>query len=108
MAESRVLVIEGDEQSAATLNSVLQFIDFSPVHVSSAAELKLGDRRPQDWLAVIVGEESDPAALGRFIEWLKRDRHHPPLLVSPTKQDALCDTYGLDRSACFALDHPVR
>lgn len=108
MAESRVLVIENDEQSAATLTSVLQFIDFSPVHVTSAAEITLVDRRPQDWLAIIVGEEKDPGALGKFIEWLKRDRHHPPLLVSPAKQEALCEQYGLDRSACFSLDHPVR
>ena len=108
MAESRVLVIDGDEQSAATLTSVLQFIDFNPVRVNSAAELKLAERKPQDWLAVIVGTEPDPAALGRFVDWLKRDRHHPPLLVPPAKHDAICEQYGLDRSACFALELPVR
>ena len=108
MAESRVLVIDGDEQSAATLASVLQFIDFAPVCVGSAAALKLSDRRPQDWLAVIVGQEADQAALGRFIDWLKRDRHHPPLLVSPARQEAICEQFSLDRSACFALEQPVR
>jgi sigma-54 specific flagellar transcriptional regulator A len=108
MAESRVLVIDADEQNAASLASVLQFIDFIPVCVSSAADIKPGERKPGDYLAVIVGNEPDGAALGRFIEWLKRDRHHPPLLVSPARQEALCDEYGLDRSACFALEQPVR
>jgi len=108
MAESRVLVIESDEQQAAALASILQFIDFIPVCVSSAGDIKAGERKPGDYLAVIVGSEPDPAALGRFIDWLKRDRHHPPLLVPPARQDALCDEFGLDRSACFALEQPVR
>ncbi|WP_428383422.1 sigma-54 dependent transcriptional regulator [Nevskia ramosa] len=108
MAESRVLVIDGDEQSSATLASILQFIDFVPVCVPSAAALKLADRKPQEWLAVIVGQEADAAALGRFVEWLKRDRHHPPLLVSPMRQEAICEQFSLDRSACFALEQPVR
>jgi len=108
MAESRVLVIESDEQQAAALASILQFIDFIPVCVPSAAALKLAERKPQEWLAVIVGQEADPVALGRFVDWLKRDRHHPPLLVSPPRQEQICDQYGLDRSACFALEQPVR
>ena len=108
MAESRVLVIEGDEQNAATLNSILQFIDFNPVHVESTAELKLAERRPHDWLAVIVGKDADSAAFARFIEWLKKDRHHPPLLVAPGRQEAICEQFGLDRSACLALDNPIR
>ncbi|MCX7071595.1 MAG: sigma-54 dependent transcriptional regulator [Gammaproteobacteria bacterium] len=108
MAESRVLVIDGDDQNAASLASILQFIDFIPVCVPSAAALKLAERRPQEWLAVIIGQEADGAALSRFVEWLKRDRHHPPLLVSPNRQEALCEQFGLDRSACFALDQPVR
>jgi len=108
MAESRVLVIDGDEQSSSSLASILQFIDFIPVCVPSAAALKIADRRPQEWLAVIVGQEADPEAFGRFVEWLKRDRHHPPLLVSPLRQEAICEQYSLDRSACFGLEQPVR
>ncbi|WP_293373522.1 sigma-54 dependent transcriptional regulator [Nevskia sp.] len=108
MAESRVLVIDSDEQSAASLASILQFIDFIPVCVASAAALKLGERKPQEWLAVIIGQEAEPTALARFVDWLKRDRHHPPLLVSPHRQESLCDQFGLDRSACFALEQPVR
>ena len=108
MAESRVLVIDSDEQKSSALNSILQFIDFNPIHVASAAELKLVDRRPQDWLAVIVGDEPDQVSFARFVDWLKRDRHHPPLLVSPSRHEAICEQYGLDRSACFALEQPVR
>ncbi len=108
MAESRVLVIDGDEQSSGALASILQFIDFIPVCVTSAAALKLAERKPQEWLAVIVGQEADPAAFGRFVEWLKRDRHHPPLLVPPQRQEQICEQYSLDRSACFALEQPVR
>jgi sigma-54 specific flagellar transcriptional regulator A len=108
MAESRVLVIEGDEQNAAALMSVLQFIDYSPVHVSSSAELGLSGRRPQDWLAVILGQERDSAALAVFIDWLKRDRRHPPILVAPAQREAFCERHAVDPSACFGLDQPVR
>ncbi|GAC1621987.1 MAG: sigma-54 dependent transcriptional regulator [Nevskia sp.] len=107
-------MIEGDEQNAATLNSILQFIDFNPVHVESVSDLKLAERKPQDWLAVIVGADADAdvnanaAAFARFVEWLKRDRHHPPLLVAPSRQETICEQFGLDRSACLALDHPIR
>ena len=109
MAESRVLVIDADEQNAASLASVLQFIDFIPVCVSSAADIKPGERKPGDYLAVIVGNEPDAAPhSAASSNGSSATVTTPPLLVSPARQEALCDEYGLDRSACFALEQPVR
>jgi len=81
MSDSKVLVIDADEQRAETLAAILRFIDYTPVLVSSLTQFSLEGRSPHDWLAVIVGQEDDWPALERFATWLKRDRYHPPLLV---------------------------
>ncbi len=108
MAESRVLLIEQDEEVAVRLQAVLRFIDYQVLHVRSAAELDLTERRPQEWLAVIVGRAPDTAALATFVGWLKRDRCHPPLLVPPALRELLCEQFRLDASACLALEQPPR
>ncbi|TXH06021.1 MAG: sigma-54-dependent Fis family transcriptional regulator [Nevskiaceae bacterium] len=108
MPESRVLVIDNDAQRAQTFGAILQFIDYSPMLVADAGEVVLTQRRPQDWLAVVVGGVSDWDALVRFGEWLKRDRYHPPLLVFPELYEQVLERLGLDRSACMPVDYPVK
>ncbi len=108
MSESRVLVIDADSERAAAHAAVLQFIDYRPVVTSSAADIRVESHTPQDWLAVLVGEESDWPALRRFVDWLKRDRFHPPLLVLQPYHERAVDLLGLDRSACLPLDSPVK
>jgi len=108
MSESRVLVIDADASRLQTFGAILHFIDHSPVPVESVAELKLEQQRPQDWAAVIVGDIADEADFARFVDWLKRDRYHPPLLVLQARHDAFVQRHGLDASACLALDYPVK
>ena len=108
MTKSRVLVIERDEDAAAALQAVLRFIDYQVQCLASPAELDLKGRRPQEWLAIIIGRQVDFASLGPFIEWLKHDRHHPPLLVPPALRDRLCEAFRLDASACLPLEQPFR
>ncbi|WP_029921504.1 sigma-54 dependent transcriptional regulator [Nevskia soli] len=108
MSESKVLVIDADEQRAETLATVLRFIDYTPVLVSSLGQFSLDGRSPQDWTAVILGQEEDLAALGRFAAWLKRDRLHPPLLVLTRYHEKVIECLGLDRSACLPLEYPVK
>ncbi len=108
MSESRVLIIDHDAERAAAQMAVLQFIDFKAVHIESAAEIHLSEHRPQDWLAIILGNECDWNALERFVDWLKRDRYHPPVLVLNPYADRARDRLGLDESALLTLDTPVR
>jgi sigma-54 specific flagellar transcriptional regulator A len=108
MAESRVLVIDGDATRGQALGACLQFIDYNPTLVERSEDIRTAERRPQDWLAIVIGDVPDWNALARFVDWLKRDRHHPPLLVLPPHHDKVCDTFALDRSACLSLDYPVK
>ena len=108
MSESRVLVVDGDAARAETLAAILRFIDYCPVVVASTAELNLAERRQQEWMAVMIGQEDDRDALTAFLGWLRRDRLHPPLLVAARLQERIIDNFGLDRSACMAIDFPVK
>src|SRR3546814_753373 len=107
MPECRVLVIEADASRAENLRAILEFVDFRAGLVASADEVPLADHRPQDWLAIIVGDTSSES-LDRFVAWLRRDRRHPPLIVLQAQHETLMQRYGLDPSACLSLDMPVR
>ena len=108
MSESRVLIIDGDAERSAAHAAILQFIDYRPVEVSSATDIVFSDHRPQDWIAVIVGSEADFDRLKRFVDWLKRDRYHPPLLVLQPYFDRAVEHFGLDESALLPLEAPVK
>lgn len=108
MPESRILVVEGDPQRAHTAATVLQFIDYVPVVVDDVSAINIGEHRPQDWLAVMLGDIPDWSAASKFVDWLKRDRCHPPLLVRQNEHEKALDCFGLDRSACLVVDYPVR
>src|SRR5690349_17131551 len=108
MPESRILVVDSDPQRAGTTATVLQFIDYVPVAVEDVTQIKVGEHRPQDWLAVMLGDIPDWSRAAQFIDWLKRDRCHPPILVRNSEYEKALDGFGLDRSACFAVDYPVR
>ena len=108
MPESRVLVVDNDEARAQAIAACLQFIDYSPVSFDRVENIKIAEHRPQDWLAVIVGGVADWAGVGGFVEWLKRDRYHPPLLVLPPHHEKVVQEFALDRSACLPIDYPVK
>ncbi len=107
MSEGRVLVIDGDAERAESLRAVLEFIDHRAVVVGAPGELDLKAARPGEWLAVILGQV-EIEALTPFVEWLRRDRMHPPLLVLQPYFDGVRAHCKLDASACLSLDTPVR
>ncbi|MEQ1439333.1 sigma-54 dependent transcriptional regulator [Fontimonas sp. SYSU GA230001] len=107
MADARVLVIDADAERAERLRTVLEFVDHRPVIVENCAAIDLAQHKPRDWGAIVVGK-ADTASLVRFIDWLRKDRLHPPLLVLQPYHDLVLDASGLDRSACLPLDTPVR
>jgi len=108
MAESRVLVLDADEERAQSLRSLLQFIDYAPVVQAHCGGLSSSGAKPADWVAVIVGKVLDEGALNAFVEWLKRDHLHPPLLMLPEHQAGAATRFDLHESACLALDWPLK
>ena len=108
MTESRILVIDADEERAATIASILRFIDHEPQVLTSLSQLPVEEKRQRDWLAVIVGREDDAQALARFAVWLKRDRYHPPVLALSRYHEKLTEVLGLDASACLPLEYPFK
>ena len=108
MAESRVLVLDADEDRAQSLRSLLQFIDYAPVMQERCGALATSGAKPADWVAVIVGKVLDESALVGFIDWLKRDHLHPPLLLLPEQQANALSRFDLHETACIPLDLPLK
>ncbi|MEW6167224.1 MAG: sigma-54 dependent transcriptional regulator [Pseudomonadota bacterium] len=107
MSEARILIIDADAERAEALRTVIDFVDHRPVVIESCAVLDISQHRPRDWAAVIVGR-TEARSLGAFVDWLKKDRLHPPLLVLKPYHDEVLALVALDRSACLALDTPVK
>jgi sigma-54 dependent transcriptional regulator, flagellar regulatory protein len=107
MSEARVLIIDADTERAEALRTVLDFLDHRPVVAESCTALDVSQHKPRDWAAVIVGR-ADPCGLAAFVDWLKKDRLHPPLLVLKPYYEEVLELAALDRSACLALDTPVK
>ncbi|ROH87753.1 sigma-54-dependent Fis family transcriptional regulator [Stagnimonas aquatica] len=108
MAESRVLILDANEERAETLRGLLQFIDYQPMRMESCGQIAASGAKPADWLAVIVGKLLDPAALPAFVDWLKRDHLHPPLLLLPEHHAQGAARFELHESACLPIDYPVK
>ncbi|MGH8506027.1 MAG: sigma-54 dependent transcriptional regulator [Stenotrophobium sp.] len=108
MSDPRILVIDADEDRAGNIALILQYLDYSPLRLAVAAELNLRERKPQDFMAVILGRVDDWEKLGDFAQWLKRDHYHPPLLVLSETHPQALQQLDLDRSACLSLDYPCK
>ncbi|MDP9140063.1 MAG: sigma-54 dependent transcriptional regulator [Pseudomonadota bacterium] len=107
MSECRVLLIDGDIERAESLRSVLEFIDYRAVVVHAADEIDLHAVRTADWMAIIVGK-AEGDSITAFVNWLRRDRMHPPLLVLQPYYESVQAKCKLDSSACLMLETPVR
>ena len=108
MAESRVLILDSDQDRVQVLRTLLQFIDYAPVVQERCGSLAGGGNKPGDWLAVIIGKVQDEGALNGFVDWLKRDQLHPPLLMLPEHHGNANVRFDLHESACLPLDYPVK
>ena len=89
MAEARELVLDADCERAETLRTLLQFIDYAPVMAERCEGITGSGAKPADWVAVIVGKPLDAGALRGFVDWLKRDHLHPPLLLQHSSRSNL-------------------
>ena len=108
MAESRVLILDADEERAQSLRALLQFIDYAPVVHERCGGLANSGAKPADWVAIIIGKVLDEAALLSFVDWLKRDHLHPPLLVLSEQLSNAAARFDLHESACINLEMPLK
>ncbi len=108
MSESRILVIDDNALRAERIGTVLDFMDLTPNLHGCAGELSLARRTPQDWLAIVVGDIADVSAWTDFLQWLRRDPLHPPLLALPMHHHDGQEKFGLNDSNFWPLDYPIR
>ncbi|MEZ5454664.1 MAG: sigma-54 dependent transcriptional regulator [Lysobacteraceae bacterium] len=108
MSESRILVIDADRTRGERIGTILDFMDLTPRVVTDADELHLNRHDPQDWLAVVLGEVPDKRTWKAFLDWLKRDPLHPPILALPEHHlDGAAD-FALNEANFWPLDYPIK
>jgi len=108
MSESRILVIDDNATRAERIGTVLDFMDLTPSVHGCVSDLALERRDPQDWLAIVIGDIADETAFRNFLQWLRRDPLHPPVLALPTHHYEGAEKFGLNESNFWPLDYPIK
>jgi sigma-54 specific flagellar transcriptional regulator A len=108
MSESRVLVLDAESGRAARIAELLEFIDYSPQRLENIESMDLARHSPRDWAAVVVGRIDNNAAIDRFMEWLRRDPLHPPILAMPEHHADGAQKYRINPAQFWPLDYPVK
>ena len=108
MSESRILLIDDDSERAMRVATLLEFMDFSPRTVSSPADIDTKLTRQSDWVAIVVGETDNPAALDEFMRWLGEKPLHPPVLTLPANGADGAWQKPLHPDSVWPLHYPIR
>jgi sigma-54 specific flagellar transcriptional regulator A len=106
--DAKVIVIEPSDARANTLTAVMRFLDVEPLHVHDLAELGEYQRHSMnDWLAVIVGEDTVAAQGAELVARLRSIAQPPPLIyLSADRLPKIAETSG--DLAWFHLELPVK
>lgn len=108
MSESRILLIDDHGERAMRVATLLEFMDFSPRTVSSPADIDTKLARQNDWVAIVVGETDNPAALDEFMHWLGEKPLHPPVLTLPNDAADTSWQKPLHPDSVWPLHYPIR
>ncbi len=108
MSESRILVLDSDGVRAERTVALLEFMDFTPRWVTDAGDIDIARHRPNDWMALVVGHQEDPARAAAFFTWLARTPLPPPVLLTEGDAASFAQTYGLHEANVWALETPLR
>ena len=109
MADSRVLIIDEDEQRQSRLAAVLEFVECRPEPAPALAELAGDKTDRRQWMAIVVGQVARREDLEAFLAWLREDPLHPPLLMLPEHHGrAARERLGLDADSCWDIEYPAR
>ncbi len=104
MPESRVLVLDKNQERAREMAAILNFLDFTPLDFSTLQEVKDENLAPRDFLAVVLGA-TELGGSHDAVTWLRKDPQHAPLLLMPEYGD---DTLGMDPADVWHLAYPVQ
>ncbi len=104
MPESRVLVLDKNEDRAREMAAILNFLDFTPMDFSTLQEVQDEKLAPRDFLAIVLGG-TELGGSHDAVTWLRKDPQHAPLLLMPEYGD---DTLGLDPADVWHLAYPVQ
>ncbi len=108
MPESRVLVVDSDTTRGERIGTILDFMDLNATVVGCVSHLHLGRHQPQDWLAIVLGDIEQADAWQTFLDWLRRDPLHPPLLALPEHHLYGAERFGLNDANFWPLDFPIK
>ena len=108
MSESRILVLDSDAMRAERTIALLQFMDFNPRWVAEPADLDLQRNRPNDWMAVVLGDMAASAASEQFLNWLGQGSLPPPLMVLDAASVEQAVSAGIHEANVWPLEWPLR
>lgn len=108
MSESRILVLDSDAVRAERTIALLQFMDFNPRWAAEPSDLDLTRNRPNDWMAVVVGEVGQDQASAQFFQWLGRSQLPPPVMVLDGSIAAQAVEAGIHEANLWPLEWPLR
>nr|WP_255492964.1 sigma-54-dependent Fis family transcriptional regulator [Luteimonas sp. RC10] len=103
------MVIDADGDRAERLCTLLEFMDLRPRWVAEPGEISAARHRPNDWVAVLVGDiAADDAAASAFFGWLGQAGIAPPVLLIDGEAPAFAAAHGLHEAGVWTLESPLR
>jgi sigma-54 specific flagellar transcriptional regulator A len=97
--DPKVLIIEADPENAHELQSVLKFINYSPILVQDTSRWKSAIRKDEDILAALVGSCGEERLLGNLLNELHQYNEHLPIYLLSEKGRE--PTVTIDPASCI-------
>ncbi|UCC56565.1 MAG: sigma-54-dependent Fis family transcriptional regulator [Gammaproteobacteria bacterium] len=97
--DPKVLIIEANLENAHELQSVLKFINYSPVLAEDTSRWKSAIDRAEDLLAVLVGSCREESMLGSLLNELHQFNEHLPIYLLAEKGRE--PTVTIDPGSCI-------
>lgn len=97
--DPKVLVIEADSENAKELQSVLRFINYSPVLVENTSEWGRVAADTRDILAVLIGSCTEETMLAGLLNDIHQFNEHLPVYLLSEKGRE--PTVAIDASSCI-------
>ncbi|MAA76335.1 MAG: Fis family transcriptional regulator [Salinisphaeraceae bacterium] len=105
MSQARILVLDDNDERAQSIVSALEFIGYTPLRITAVSALTKDEHKPRDWVAVILGAQAGDPPVDAFLNWLRADPRHPPLLLLEEHHGR---QFGLHTDECWEIDAPLR
>jgi len=108
MSDSRILLIDSDENRAQHCMTLLEFMNLNPRWFSDVADITLSKHRPSDWLAVLVGDIEHSAQAMAFFAWLNQATVPLPVLLLKGQAADFARDFALHEATIWPLEQPLR